>query len=68
VVGGRRIRAGEAVALFFWSANRDEATFKSADKFEVNRQPIPHLAFGSGPHFCLGVHLARLELRALLEH
>jgi cytochrome P450 len=65
VVGGQRIRAGEAMALFFWSANRDEAVFKSADKFEVDRQPIPHLAFGSGPHFCLGVHLARLELRAL---
>jgi len=65
VVGGQRIKAGEAVALFFASANRDEAVFKSADKFQVDRQPNPHLAFGSGPHFCLGVHLARLELRAL---
>ena len=64
-VGGQRIRAGEAVALFFLSANRDETVFGSADKFEVDRQPNPHLAFGSGPHFCLGVHLARLELRAL---
>jgi cytochrome P450 len=64
-VGGQRIRAGEAVALFFASGNRDETVFGSAHEFEVDRQPNPHLAFGSGPHFCLGVHLARLELRAL---
>lgn len=64
-VGDQRIRAGEAVALFFASANRDETVFASAHTFEVDRQPNPHLAFGSGPHFCLGVHLARLELRAL---
>jgi cytochrome P450 len=64
-IGGQRIKAGEAVALFFSSANRDEAMFNSADKFQVDRHPNPHLAFGSGPHFCLGVHLARLELRAL---
>ncbi|WP_392698770.1 cytochrome P450 [Bradyrhizobium sp. RDI18] len=66
-VGGQRIRAGEAVALLFASANHDETVFDSAHKFEVDRQPNPHLAFGSGPHFCLGVHLARLELRALFE-
>lgn len=65
VVGGQRIQAGEAVALFFASANRDETVFRSASAFQVDRQPNPHLAFGSGPHFCLGVHLARLELRAL---
>jgi cytochrome P450 len=64
-IGGQRIRAGESVALFFNSANRDDAVFASADTFQVDRQPNPHLAFGSGPHFCLGVHLARLELRSL---
>jgi cytochrome P450 len=64
-IGGQRIRAGESVALFFNSANRDDAMFASADTFQVDRQPNPHLAFGSGPHFCLGVHLARLELRSL---
>jgi cytochrome P450 len=53
------------VALLFNSANRDKAVFGSADKFQVDRHPNPHLAFGSGPHFCLGVHLARLELRAI---
>jgi len=65
VIGGQRIQTGESVALFFNSANRDEAVFTSADKFQVDRHPNPHLAFGLGPHFCLGVHLARLELRAL---
>lgn len=64
-VGGQRIRAGEAVALFFASANRDETVFGLPGKFEVDRHPNPHLAFGSGPHFCLGVHLARLELKAI---
>jgi cytochrome P450 len=64
-VGGQRIRAGDSVALFFASANRDEAVFRSPGEFQVDRQPNPHLAFGSGPHFCLGVHLARLELRAI---
>jgi cytochrome P450 len=65
MIGGQRIQAGESVALFFNSANRDKAVFASADKFQVDRHPNPHLAFGSGPHFCLGVHLARLELRAI---
>lgn len=64
-VGGQRIRAGDAVALFFASANRDETVFARPDRFEVERQPNPHLAFGSGPHFCLGVHLAKLELKAI---
>jgi cytochrome P450 len=65
VIGSQRIQAGESVALFFNSANRDKAVFTSADKFQVDRHPNPDLAFGSGPHFCLGVHLARLELRAI---
>jgi cytochrome P450 len=65
VIGDQLIQAGESVALFFNSANRDESVFTSADKFRVDRHPNPHLSFGLGPHFCLGVHLARLELRAL---
>ena len=67
VIGDQRIQAGESMALFFNSANRDETVFTSADKFQVDRHPNPHLAFGFGPHFCLGVHLARLELRALFR-
>ena len=66
-IGGQTIRAGEAVALFFNSANRDEAMFHSADEFQIDRRPNPHLAFGLGHHFCLGAHLARLELRALFQ-
>jgi cytochrome P450 len=66
-VAGQHIRAGEAVALFFNSANRDERVFTTAGSFEVDRYPNPHLAFGLGRHFCLGAQLARLELRALFR-
>lgn len=67
VIGGQQIRAGDSMALFFNSANRDETVFEAADTFRIDRHPNPHLAFGLGHHFCLGVHLARLELKALLE-
>ncbi len=66
-LGGRTIRADEAVALFFNSANRDETVFANADQFRIDRRPNPHLAFGLGQHHCIGAHLARLEMRALLK-
>jgi cytochrome P450 len=66
-LGGQTIRAGEAVALFFNSANRDESVFANADQFRIDRRPNPHLAFGLGRHHCIGAHLARLEMRALLK-
>jgi cytochrome P450 len=66
-LGGRTIRAGDAVALFFNSANRDETVFANADQFRIDRRPNPHLAFGLGRHHCIGAHLARLEMRALLK-
>jgi cytochrome P450 len=66
-LGGQTIRTGEAVALFFNSANRDEAVFADADQFRIDRRPNPHLAFGLGQHHCIGAHLARLEMRALLK-
>lgn len=66
-LGGQTIRAGEAVALFFNSANRDETVFANADQFRIDRRPNPHLAFGLGRHHCIGAHMARLEMRALLK-
>lgn len=66
-LGGQTIRAGEAVALFFNSANRDETVFVDADRFRIDRRPNPHLAFGVGRHHCIGAHMARLEMRALLK-
>jgi cytochrome P450 len=61
----QRIRAGEAMCLFYPSANRDEEVFDAPFAFRVDRRPNPHLAFGIGEHFCLGANLARLELRVL---
>src|SRR3984885_1937070 len=66
-LGGQTIRTGEAGALFFNSANRDETVFADADKFRIDRRPNLHLAFGLGQHHCIGSHLARLEMRALLK-
>jgi cytochrome P450 len=56
------IRAGDAMALFYPSANRDEEVFEDGDAFRVDRFPNHHLGFGIGEHFCLGSHVARLEL------
>jgi cytochrome P450 len=64
-IGGQRIRAGDKVVVSFTSANRDEAVFADADGFDIRRHPNPHLVFGHGPHFCLGSHLARAQMRAL---
>jgi cytochrome P450 len=64
---GQRIREGDKVALYFISANRDEEVFASPDRLDLARAPNPHVAFGAGPHFCLGAHLARMEAAALLE-
>jgi cytochrome P450 len=64
-LGGQRIRAGDKVVVSFTSANRDEAVFADADGFDIRRHPNPHLVFGHGPHFCLGSHLARAQMRAL---
>jgi cytochrome P450 len=51
----------------YTSANRDEEVFVEADRFDVDRDPNPHLAFGFGEHFCLGARLARLEGRVFFE-
>jgi cytochrome P450 len=64
---GQHIREGDKVALYWASANRDESVFAAPDRLDLLRHPNHHLAFGIGPHFCLGAHLARLEARAMLE-
>lgn len=66
-VRGQKIRAGESVCLFYPSANRDEEVFDEPFKFDIARNPNPHLAFGIGEHFCLGSNLARLELEVIFR-
>ncbi|MDG3010603.1 cytochrome P450 [Rhodococcus sp. D2-41] len=66
-LAGVRIRAGEKVTLWWASANRDAAVFPDPDTFDIRRTPNPHVAFGRGPHFCLGSVLARMEIRVVLE-
>jgi cholest-4-en-3-one 26-monooxygenase len=62
---GQQLRAGDQLMLFYPSANRDSAVFEHADTVDVTRDPNPHLAFGFGPHFCLGASLARIELKTM---
>ena len=65
---GVTIPAGEQVALYFASANRDEDVFDDPFEFRVDRRPNPHLAFGFGEHFCMGAHLARVEIEVMFRH
>jgi len=67
VLGGRTIHANDKLLLLYPSANRDERVFADPFRFDVGRDPNPHVAFGFGAHFCLGASLARLELRVLFE-
>jgi cytochrome P450 len=67
VIGGETILAGDSVYLAYLSANRDEAVFEDPFRFDVGRVNNKHVAFGQGVHFCLGAHLARLELRIFFE-
>lgn len=65
---GQRLSAGDKVVLWYVSGNRDEEVFTDPDRFDVRRSPNPHLSFGrGGPHMCLGAHLARLEVRIVLD-
>jgi len=66
-IGGETVRAGQQVVLMYGSANRDPAHFTDPERFDVTRDPNPHLAFGFGTHFCLGAALARLEIRVFFE-
>jgi cytochrome P450 len=71
-LGGVTIPAGAEVAALLGAANRDPEVFADPDRFDVGRDPNPHLGFGAGLHFCLGAPLARIELQAgltaLLDH
>jgi cytochrome P450 len=64
---GKRLRAGQGVLLLYASANRDEREFAEPDRFDVLRRPRRMLGFGHGAHLCIGLHVARLEARVVLE-
>ena len=67
-VGGVQIKKGEKVVIYYTSANRDESVFTDPDTFNVAREPNPHVGFGGGgPHFCLGRHLAKLEIECIFR-
>lgn len=66
-IHGTTLQPGDKVALIYLSANRDETVFDEPFTFDIGRSPNPHLAFGHGAHFCLGAHLARLQIRSLLS-
>jgi cytochrome P450 len=67
-LAGKHVKAGDKLALWYVSGNRDETAFENADSFDVRRHPNPHQGFGGGGrHFCLGAGLARLELKLWIE-
>ena len=67
-LAGKTVRAGDKLALWYVSGNRDEDAFDDPQRFDVRRDPNPHQGFGGGgKHFCLGAGLARLELKLWIE-
>jgi cytochrome P450 len=66
VLAGTPIAAGTKVVVYYPSANRDAEVFVHPDELDVTREHNPHLAFGNGPHFCLGANLARMQLRKMI--
>jgi cytochrome P450 len=64
---GRVIRRGDKVTLWYVSANFDESVIPDPHRFDIRRRPNDHLSFGRGPHMCLGLHLARLQVRITFE-
>lgn len=66
-IAGQKISKGDTLALFYASANRDERVFEDPFSFRIDRHPNPHLSLGIGEHFCMGAHLARLEIRVVFK-
>ena len=66
--GDQHVRAGDKVVIWYGAANRDPGVFADPHALDLQRHPNPHVAFGVGPHFCLGAHLARLEIVEMLRH
>ena len=66
-LGGQVIDEGDKVTLWWPSANRDESVFADPFRFDITRNPNPHLTFGHKVHFCLGANLARMEIRVMLD-
>ena len=64
---GVRIRAGDKVVVYYASANHDETVFADPGRFDVGREPNEHFSFGEGVHFCIGAHLARLQMRVFFD-
>src|SRR5262249_29992204 len=64
---GKELRTGDKLILSLISANRDERVFTDPERFDITRTVNPHMAFGFGPHLCLGASLARMEARRLLQ-
>jgi cholest-4-en-3-one 26-monooxygenase len=67
-IAGRPISQGERVGMYFASANFDEEVFVDPERFDIGRDPNPHVTFGGGgPHFCIGANLTRLEVRIMFD-
>jgi methyl-branched lipid omega-hydroxylase len=67
-LNGSDYREGDKVIMFYWAANRDDSVFTDPARFDITRSPNPHVGFGAaGPHFCLGAHLARREIRVMMR-
>ena len=68
VLNGQAFSEGDKVLMMYQAANRDESVFADPDRFDITRSPNPHVGFGGpGPHFCLGAHLARREIKVMLR-
>ncbi len=66
-VAGQALKPGDRLLLLYQSANRDETVFDQPDELRIDRDPNPHLAFGIGPHYCLGANLARMEIKVVFQ-